>query len=137
MSNEYADVVLTSLSSPLLGKITLNDAAKIKVDEEVTRTAVKTMNRRRKARGYKSGTKSYTAELVVEVQMPEEIDWGALFEFDDQFLLTYELGDGGGRYQLVDCIVGSTGLEGDEEGNVQRTISLQALNHRPASGRLF
>lgn len=134
MARQYADVILTSLNSPVLGQIKLQDAAKLTVTQEVTRTAVKTMNRRRLARGYRSGTKTYTGQLTVEEQMPAEVDWALLFELGDEFLLTYELGDGGQRNQLVDCIISNIGLEGDEDGGIQRTVDFTALEHRKQPG---
>jgi hypothetical protein len=48
----------------------------------------------------------------------------------DQFLLTYELGEGGSRWQLADCIISNISTEGDEDGGVQMTIDLLALDHR-------
>src|SRR6266498_3432104 len=122
MSRQYVDVILTSLNSPLLGQIRLNDAAKLSTKQEATRTAVKTMNRQRTARGYRSGTKTYSGQLTMEVQMPPEVDWALLFLADDEFLLTYEMGDGGQRFQLVDCIISNVDTEGDEDGGTQMTI---------------
>jgi hypothetical protein len=130
VSREYADVILTSINSPLLGQRRLDDAAKLTVTQEATRTPVKTMNRRRTARGFRSGTKTYTAQLQVEIQLTPEVDWSLLFQTSDQFLLTYELGDGGNRWQLADCIISNISTEGDEDGGLQMTVDLLALDHR-------
>lgn len=130
MAREYADVVLTSIKSQVIGLRRLDDAARLRVESEVTRTPVKTMNRRRTARGYRSGTKTYSAQLVVEVQILPEVDWNLLYQLDDEFLLSYELGDGGLRWQLADCIISSISTEGDEDGGIQMTIDLLALDHR-------
>lgn len=136
MSREYADVILTSIKSQIVGLRRLDDAAKLTVTSEVTRTPVKTMNRRRTARGYRSGTKTYTAQLVVEIQLIEEVDWNLLYQLDDEFLLAYELGDGGLRWQLADCIISNISTEGDEDGGLQRTIDLLALDHRLQPGAI-
>lgn len=134
MAREYVDVVLCSLNSPILGQFKLDDAAKITVTQEVTRTPVKTMNRRRIARGYRSGTKLYTSQLVVEVQLVPEVDWPLLFKLDDEFLLTYEMGDGGSRWQLVDSIISNIGTDGDEDGGTQMTMDMLSLDHRRQPG---
>lgn len=134
MARDYVDVILTSINSDLIGQRRLDDVARIRVEAEVTRTPVKTMNRRRTARGFRSGTKSFSGQLVVEIQkapdLTSNVDWMLLFRADDEFLLTYEMGDGGLRYQLADTIISNISIEGDEDGGGQMTIDWQALDHR-------
>lgn len=130
MADDFADVMLTGLSSPTLGKITLNHAAKLKVTQRRTQTYKHTMTRSRAPRGFASGPSEIDGELMCEVGLPEEVDWVLLYDLNEAFLFSYEVGDGGQRFQMSDCKVEENGLEGDADGNVQRSVNFKALRHR-------
>jgi len=130
MADDFADVILTGFSSTSQGTIKLNHAARLKITQTRTQTPKHTMTRTRKPRGFCSGPKQTSGELMNEIGLPEEIDWVQVYELNEFFLFTYELGEGGRRYQVVDCKIEENGLEGDADGNVQRSINFQALDHR-------
>jgi len=130
MADDFADVILTGISSPSLGKIILNHAASLKVTRTRTQTEKTTMTRDRAPRGFASGPPLVAGELMNEVGLPEEVDWVTLADRNEYFLFSYELGDGGRRFQCVDCKIEEDGLDGDSEGKVQRSISFKARRHR-------
>lgn len=138
MAQEYVDIAHIQISAPQpIGKVTLQDVVSLKVDTEKPKKPVKTMNRRREARGFRRGTLEVSAELSVEMALNPEVDWNFMLQADMPFLLTYERGDNGQRWQLVDAEVSSVSEEEGEDGEAQLRVSIMALSHRPVPGSLL
>ena len=138
MGQEYVDIAHVLIDAPQpIGKRSLKDVVSIKVDTSKPKKPVKTMNRDRKARGFRRGTLEVSVELVVEMAINPEVDWNYLLEADLPFLLVYERGDNGQRWQVVDCEVAEVSEEEGEDGEAQQRISIVATGHRPTPGSLL
>ncbi len=134
MATQYVDYVLLEIEGPQLGSVTLKDIISMSITDDTPLKKVKTMGRRRTPRGYRTGTKDVTAELVSEIAFSPEVDWYAIKDRGEEFNLTYERKEDGVRRQLADCRVQNVAEEHNEEGESQLRISLLVLEHRPVPG---
>lgn len=115
------------------GNVELDTIASVTVNETDEKSPVETMNRRREAIGYTRGVKKYDADI--EKAIPEgdlDVDFRRLMIRGEEFTFTYQEGDNGKRYQLVDCVVDSVSTPYSKDGEVRQSIKLKALSHREA-----
>lgn len=135
---EYVDIAHVMIDAPSpIGKVTMHDVVSLKVDTSKPKKPVKTMNRQREARGFKRGTLEVSVELTVEMAMNPEVDWNYMLQADVPFMLVYERGDNGQRWQVVGCEVSEVSEEESEEGEAQQRVTIMALGHRPTPGSLL
>ncbi len=133
MPGNYVDIAYgLAISASSTGTKPLEDVVRLSVEKNHPSAAVKTMNRRRRARGFQHGTPEYSAELVVAVQVgdEEEVDYDDLQRTKEYFLLAWREGAGGKRKQLVDCVVENVSDPFEEEGGMRRTVRVMALDYR-------
>lgn len=135
MPAEFVDIALPFISSATLGTITLNDVVSLDVNLSHDSKPVKTMNRRRRSRGFQTNTPEYAADMEVAVQLANpEVDWIDLQQSKETFLIGYREGKGGQRRQLVDCQVADVSDAYSEEGEMRRRVSIMALDFRKVPG---
>jgi hypothetical protein len=92
------------------------------------------MNRSRRAIGFTRGIAKFTADAeVVVLQGKPDVDWRALKETGELFLITYEE-EGGNRFSLVDCTVDEISTPYTKDGEVRRSVKMMALDHRSEPG---
>lgn len=114
------------------GSVEVQTIMSIDVHISDPKTPVKTMRRVRRALGYTRGVPDFTADLkVIYPTASPEIDWDALLASGEEFLIVYEQGLGGQRYQLVSCVVDDITKPFNEGGKTEFTVKITALDHRP------
>ena len=135
MPAEFVDIALPFISSPTLGTFPLEDVVSLDVTYTHDSKPVKTMNRRRRSRGFQTNTPEYAADMEVAVQKANpEVDWIELQQSKETFLIGWREGAGGVRRQLVDCQVADVSDSYSEEGEMRRRVSLMALDFRKVPG---
>ena len=113
------------------GRVVLKDVTTFNVTTTKAKTAVNTMNKLRRARGYRTATLAITWSITVPVRKGDpEVDWESIMLSDEEFLLTWERDDNGKTRQLVDCVVNEVGETEGEDGSAELTISGLALDNR-------
>lgn len=133
MASDYIEIVDVSLTAGSVGRKALSDVVGIDVQLTHPSKIVKTMNRRRRGRGFQNGTPEYSADLTVADQLDPEIDWMTLQRTKEQFLLSYREVSGlskGRAFQLVTCQVDDISTSYEEEGETRRRVRVMALDHR-------
>lgn len=135
MALEYVDRLFAEIDAPQpVGKVELLDVVSIDVEEDQPLQTVKTMTRNRKARGFRAGTIDVTAELTLAMPLAPTVDWHYLRRYGIVFDLKYEAGDGGQRFQLIDCRVQNISKSSNEDGEAELKVSLMALDHAAVPG---
>lgn len=129
MAIEQVDIALPEISYTG-GSKELKSVKEIEVDSKDPKTPVKVMVRDRRPIGYTRGVPEFTAKLTVAQFKEPEVDWFGLMLSGEKFLITYEEGDGGHRYSLVDAIVNGVNKPFKEDGQIMFTVDLAFLNHR-------
>jgi len=130
MAREIVDIAHPEISSSGVSK-ELDTVVSLSLTERNPKTAVKTMNRRRRALGFTRGVKEIEIELTVVVPFgTPDVDWDALSDSAEEFLLSWEEGDGGRRRSAIDCVVTETSSPFSEDGELRKTVSLMALDLR-------
>ena len=129
MSNDFVDIALVEVERPGKSIQELFDVVDISVDTTVNRALVKSMNRRRKGRGYRRGVKEVTGTLTVNKAVSPEFPWETVLDLDEIMQVYYDEAEDGRRFHLEDFIVGDIGTEASEEGESQLKISFLALDH--------
>lgn len=114
------------------GKRSLQDLMELSIDDGQEDRPVYTMNRRRVARGFRSGPVTVTATLTVAMATDPEVDWNALRRSKEEFTLGYERGSGGLRYQLVNARVSSIRERYGQDGEPSWEVGLVATELREA-----
>ncbi|MFA9269830.1 MAG: hypothetical protein ACEQSX_03615 [Baekduiaceae bacterium] len=113
------------------GAYELETVAKINIDKSQTSTPVQTMNRRRRAIGYKHGAAEFKVSMEVEMLLgTPEVDWDTLLETKEEFQIYYERGDGGKKRQLADMVIDSISEPHDKDGASMQTLTCWALDDR-------
>lgn len=131
MPNEYVDIAKIWLEAPSLGLVELQDIKSLKVRSKRETKRVSTMNKLRRARGYRRGNKEVEIDLSSELAVTPEVDWEALYEAEEVFQIYWERDDGGKRRWAVDCTVTDIEEEEDEAGESGLSISIMALDNVP------
>lgn len=131
MADRYVDIANVKLEAESLGVVELLEVMELKVTNTKERNRVNTMNRRRLARGYRSGTKEVNGTLTIARAVEPEVDYHTLFESDELFQLYVEWADSGKRRHIVDCIVSEIEAGADEGGEPTWEISFEAIDDRP------
>jgi hypothetical protein len=93
---------------------------------------VYTMNKRRVARGFRSGPVTVTGSATVAMAVDPEVDWNALLHSKEEFTLGYERGGGGLRYQIVSMRVTSISEKYGQDGEPAWNVSFVATELRKA-----
>lgn len=112
------------------GKRSLNDVVEIEVQIGQDDRPVYTMNKRRVARGFRSGPVAVTGSMTVAMAFEPEVDWNALLNSKEEFTLGYERGSGGVRYQIVNMRVSSIAEKYGQEGEPTWTVTFVATELR-------
>lgn len=129
MAEEYVDIALCRLREKDGTTYDLQDVVDFKPTVTKEKKPVATMNRRRTARGYTSGTKMIKWEMTVALRKgTPEYDWRAACAKDRIFDLIIEEGDGGARRTFIDCTVNECSPSFQEGGETRMTISGEALD---------
>ena len=135
MPADYVDIALPFFSSGTRGTFALEDVVSIDVTYTHNSKPVKTMNRRRRSRGFQTNTPEYSADLESAVQLVNpEIDWIDLQQTKEFFLMGWREGAGGVRRQMVDCQVDDCSDAFSEEGEMRRRVTVMALDFRKVPG---
>lgn len=131
MSLNTVDLGLVSISYSG-GSKELETIMAIDVHQSDPKAPVKTMRRSRRAIGRTRGVPDFTADLkVVYPTAAPEVDWDALLASGEEFLIVYEQGLGGRKFQLVDCAVDDISKPFSESGKTEFSVKITALDHRP------
>lgn len=128
MAIDYVDVALVEVKRADGTTIVLEDVVDISIDITVNRQLVKTMNRRRRGRGYRRGVKEVTGSITVEKAVNPEFPWREVLNSGEILQVFYEEAEDGQRFHLVDFIVGDIGNEAGEDGEAQEKISFLAID---------
>ncbi len=131
MGDRYVDIALIKIQRPGKGLVEIEESAKLTVNRTKERKVVNTMNRARRGKGYRNATAAFTFELEVPRKISGfEIDWLEMWDDDEMFVLTYEMGDGGLRRSMIDAIVNDCNDTFSEDGEATFTISGFALDDK-------
>lgn len=114
------------------GKRTLSDLVDLEVNDGQEDRPVFTMNRRRTARGFRSGPVTVTGSATIAMAVDPEVDWNKLLKTKEEFTIGYERGDGGKRYQLVSCRVTGVAEKYGQDGEPSWSVSFVATELREA-----
>lgn len=132
MADRYVDIALLKIQRDGRGAVEIEEAASLTINRTKDRKVVNTMNRKRRGKGYRSGTAAFTFELVVPRQISGfEVDWIDMWDRDEVFQMLYEMGDGGRRRTAKDCIINEVNDTFSEDGEATFTISGFALDDKP------
>lgn len=102
----------------------------IDVHQSDPTTTVKTMRRNRRALGRTRGVPDFTADVkVVYPTAAPEVPWDALLASKEEFLMIYEQGLGGQKYQMVDCVVDDISKPFSESGKTEISLKITFLDH--------
>ena len=135
MPTQFVDIALPTISSTTIGTKALKDVVSIDVSMTHSSNPVKTMNKRRRARGFQTNTPDYSADMEVAVQLASpEVDWIELQQSKEIFTIFYREGANGVRRQLVDCQVADVSDAYSEEGEMRRRVTVMALDFRKVPG---
>lgn len=92
--------------------------------ETTGRTAVKTMNSKRRIAGYCEGIKGFELSVAVPIAAQgDDINWG---EVVGAKLVIYPVSGKGKRTAYTDCVVTEVGDSYESEGEAKRDLSLFA-----------
>lgn len=129
MGQEFVDVAFIKIQREGRGLVEIDDPAKLTVNRSKERKVVNTMNRARRGKGYRTATAAFTFELEVPRSMQgHQIDWLQMWDDDEMFDISYEMGEGGQRRTLRDAIIGEVNDTFSEDGEATTTISGMALD---------
>ena len=135
MPADFVDIALPFFSSGTLGTFPLEDVVSIDASYTHDSKPVKTMNRRRRSRGFQTNTPEYSFDMEVAVQKgTPEVDWIDLQQSKEFFLMGWREGEGGVRRQAVDCQVADVGDAYSEEGEMRRRVTIMSLDFRKVPG---
>lgn len=132
MADNYVDIALIKVQREGKGAVEYEEAATLTVNRTKDRKVVNTMNRRRRGKGYRSASAAFTWEMTVprEVQGLGATDWIQMWDDDEIFQITYEMGNGGKRRSIIDAIVNEANDTFNEDGEAMLTLSGFALDDR-------
>jgi hypothetical protein len=131
MGDRFVDIALLKVKREGGGLVELVEPSKLTVNRSKERKVVNTMNRARRGRGYRTATAAFTFELEVPRAVAgTEIDWLDMWDRDEMFVIVYEMGDGGARRSLVDCIIADVNDSFGEDGEAMLSISGMALDDK-------
>jgi hypothetical protein len=129
MADQYVDCAFIKVKREGEGLVELEEGSKLSIKRTKSRKVVNTMNRRRVGKGYRSATKAVTFELEIPRTVNgTEVPWVEMFDKDEIFHMPYEMGDGGQRRSLIDCIVDSADDDFSEDGEAVLRIAGMALD---------
>lgn len=131
MARDVVDIALVEINAPSVGSKELSTVVSFNVSKTDPKTAVKTMNRRRRAIGFTRGVPDFSVDMEVILLAGEpEVDWDDLQQKGEVFSMTYERGEDGQRRTLVDCTVGDISEPYSEGGETKQSVKLLALDER-------
>jgi hypothetical protein len=87
------------------------------------------MNRRKKARGYRSGVSETTGDLSVERKIVPEMYWRDVYRRGEIIQIYYSEARDGRRFQVKDVKVTEVAISDSESGDSSLKISFMALDH--------
>ncbi len=114
------------------GKKKLDHLVEMSIDDGQEDRPVFTMNKRRVARGFRSGPVTVTGSLTIAMAVDPEVDWNALRRSKEEFTIGWERGDGGLRYQLVSVRVTSIRERYSQDGEPSWEVGIVSIELREA-----
>lgn len=126
---EYVDIALIELKDANGALVELNDVVDLSVDVTTSTTLVKTMNRKRRARGYRRGVVEVSGSLTVEKKVVPEFDFRRSMLVGETIQLYYDEAEDGVRYHLKDIRITEVGNEAGEDGSSNLKVTFMALDH--------
>ena len=108
----------------------MNDVMELSVDDGRDARPVFTMNKKRVARGFRSGPVTVTASATIAMAVVPEVDWFELQRTQEEFTIGYERGSGGLRFQLISVRVTSIRDKFGSDGEPTQEISFVSTEHR-------
>lgn len=130
MSRFVEDVLILDYSGPQ-GNVELEQVESATVNRTKSKTRVKTMNRRRAALAFQTGTEEVEISLTVVPELVDpEVNWISAWKNDEEFLLVGERGLNGTRETYRDCQISSCNNTYNENGEARLEVSVMALTSR-------
>lgn len=118
MATEYVGIIVMEVDGQEV------EIDSIDVTHKTGRTVVKTMNKDRRARGYREGVSEF--ELKVEAVIPKtgELDWASI---KGAKITLYPADGGGQRESYLDCATLDIGTKYQLSGESMRSLTMGAL----------
>lgn len=122
---EVIDIGLISLDGLELEEV---------ISMEITDTdpgaeAVATMNRRRRAIGFKQGVSTFEVSMEIKKVNPPEVDYLALKSSRKRFLLRYQENESGAVFRLSPSIVSEVSKSFNSDGEMTESVTILSLEH--------
>lgn len=107
------------------GQVQLDGVTEFSVEAPKNLTAVKTMNRLGRVRGYRGGPAEPSGSLTIPIEMTKELDWFALWRSGERFLMSFEE-EGSDRFQLPGTRIDNVSRSYNAEGEAQIEVSFMS-----------
>jgi len=127
MARDYIDIVYVEANGQELDDVTSVEVSDTRPNAE----ALHTMNRRRKALGYKKGNRAIEVNIETRIRNPREFDWHALYRAGTLFPVAYEESASGTKWVLQDLLITEITPSHNSDGESMERIRCLALDHYP------
>lgn len=131
---DYVSQALVSINCSQ-GQFLLEDLSEMKVEANLNRKAVMTMNRLNRPRGTRGGVPEFTASWTVQTRLLKDVDLLALALAGEAFLMSWEEGPGDGdRFQMEGVTINTISQPYNSDGEATISVDLLATNWRKIPG---
>ena len=127
MARAVQDIAIIEYNGPQ-GSVELETVESATLNRTKSKTRVKTMNRRRRAIAFQTGTQEATVTLTIIPELANpEVDWVLAWNNDEAFQLTFEKGLDGNREIMTDCEISDVNDTFNENGEARQEVSVEVL----------